>query len=107
MEYGSAAYVQKSAKCIDSKVAPVLSNILLSRVEGMIAKKLHGLGEIFRYVYDFLVFYKGCDSVGPVHIVNLFKEQGLCLKFTLEKMSQQKELRFLNLTLMFCTRHVC
>ncbi|XP_040069744.3 uncharacterized protein LOC120842657 [Ixodes scapularis] len=101
-------YVQKSGVCIGSRVAPVLSNIFLAKVD----RALDGLlkapaKKIFRYVDDYLVFVdKGNFSRTLDFALKTFKEQGLGLRFTFETPKDQT-IQFLDLSVDVSQSHVC
>lgn len=43
--------------CIDSRVAPILSEIFLAKVDRILKEKLEGFVKVaFRYVDDYLIF---------------------------------------------------
>ncbi|XP_077508066.1 uncharacterized protein LOC144119270 [Amblyomma americanum] len=86
--------------CIGSRVAPVLADIFLSRVDREIEKALDGVVvRIFRYVDDYLVFTRtGSFTRSLVDVLKTFKECGRGLEFTTEVPSN-KEQQFLDLAL--------
>lgn len=50
-------FVQKPGVCIGSRVAPVLSNIFLGRIDRALEQDFEGIAQhVFRYVDDYLVF---------------------------------------------------
>lgn len=102
-------FVQASGVCIGSRVAPVLSDILLSRIDRDLERDFEGWGtRIFRYVDDYLVFLDSVSSLhDKVNILKAFRERGQGLQFTCEVPNEKNELQFLDLTLRFQDAHVC
>lgn len=95
-------YVQKSGVCIGSKVAPVLSNIFLGKVDCDLQLALQGVAtKVFRYVDDFLVL--GCNvqiESFQCAVLDAFNAKGKGLKFTAE-VPVEGTLKFLDLELRF------
>nr|XP_054921432.1 uncharacterized protein LOC126519934 [Dermacentor andersoni] len=108
VKWGSSMYVQKSGVCIGSKVAPVLSDIYLSRVNRKLRNNLKELAvHAFRYVDDYLVFCSRDNyTKKATDILKVFRECGGGLGFTLE-IIQDNNLQFLDLCLTFQDEHVC
>lgn len=58
-------YAQRSGICKGSKVAPVVSDILLAHVDCALERELKGLAlRTFRYVDDYLFFFV-CEDYNP------------------------------------------
>ncbi|KAH7950825.1 hypothetical protein HPB52_002106 [Rhipicephalus sanguineus] len=59
-EHNEQMYVQRNGVCIGSRIAPVLSDMLLAHYDGILDEKLQSAGwvRIFRYVDDFLVLFR-------------------------------------------------
>ncbi|XP_075539153.1 uncharacterized protein LOC142573775 [Dermacentor variabilis] len=108
VKWGSSMFVQKSGVCIGSKVAPVLSDIYLSRVNRKLQNNLKELAvHTFRYVDDYLVFCSRDNyTKKATDILKVFRECGGGLGFTLE-IIQGNMLQFLDLCLTFQDEHVC
>lgn len=108
VEWRNELYTQKSGICIGSKVAPVLSDIFLSKVDRDLERNLHGMcTKVFRYVDDFLIVTEPCHIVSRVpDVLKVFKECGHGLKFTLE-LPKQNQIQFLDLKLDLQASHVC
>lgn len=101
-------YRQRSGVCIGSKVAPVLSNIFLARVDRNIDKRGEDVViKVLRYVDDFLVFVKKCDFKQTVtEVVQIFHNNGFGLQFTHE-VPNNNQLQFLDVKLYLTNAHVC
>lgn len=108
VEWKGKFYVQKTGVCIGSKVAPVLSNIFLGKMDRQIDLNLGGAAtKIVRYVDDFLVFVKSDSLRRRVSdVLSLFEQYGRGLSFTVE-LPKENELQFLDLRLFREENHVC
>ncbi|XP_075733145.1 uncharacterized protein LOC142775573, partial [Rhipicephalus microplus] len=104
---GKDLYVQKAGVCIGSAVAPILSDIFLSRVDRKVSDSLAGIAEhIFRYVDDYLVLVpKDNYNQNVINVLKVFRENSCGLKFTLEFV-QDKSLQFLDIKLLFKADHI-
>lgn len=105
---GKDLYVQKAGVCIGSAVAPILSDMFLSRVDRKVSDSLAGTAEhILRYVDDYLVFVpKDNYNQNVINVLKVFRENSCGLKFTIECV-QDKSLQFLDIKLLFKADHVC
>lgn len=101
-------YVQRSGVCIGSQVAPLLSDIFLSKVDTALQPGLEAIGVVaFRYVDDYLIFLGKDDSDRLAQdVLGMFKEGGQGLSFTSE-FPKDNHLQFLDLDLCFGDDHVC
>lgn len=101
-------YVQKSGVCIGSKVAPVLSNIFLAKVDRAIEANMNGLvRKVYRYVDDYIILVDRSNFTNnAINILKIFREKALGLEFTFE-MPLQGALQFLDLNLSFHDKQVC
>ncbi|KAH7931542.1 hypothetical protein HPB51_029816 [Rhipicephalus microplus] len=101
-------FVQRSGICIGSKVAPVLSNIFLARVDNDLVTGLDGLVQkVYRYVDDYLLLINSDNFDSRVdEVLRVFGNKGRGLTFTRE-VPKNGKLRFLDLQLSFQQKHVC
>ncbi|XP_037517937.1 uncharacterized protein LOC119394697 [Rhipicephalus sanguineus] len=103
-------YVQKAGICIGSRVAPVLSDLLLAQFDrGLEASGLPNVVKIFRFVGDFLVLFKRTTEKATQEIEDFFSR--FCKAFpglTLTKeLPEDGRIRFLDLELHFTPGHAC
>lgn len=101
-------FVQKSKVYIGFRVAPVLSDIFLAKVDRSLESLVKAPAkELFRYVDGYLVFVGKRDFSQTLDFVlNAFREQGLGLQFTLET-PKDRTIQFLDLCIDVCKSHVC
>lgn len=101
-------FVQKSGVCIGSRVAPVLSDIFLAKVDRSLESLVKAPAKkLFRYVDNYLVFVGKRDFNQTLDFVlNAFRKQGLGLQFTFETPKDQT-VQFLDLCIDVRKSHVC
>lgn len=104
----SEKYVQNSGVCIGLKVAPVLSDIFLARIDRNIHKGLFCLAKkVSQFVDDFLVISeKELQGCKVVNVLKLFREQGMGLKLTHE-VARNNQFKFLDLTVHLKSGPIC
>ncbi|KAM7304093.1 uncharacterized protein ISCGN_013993 [Ixodes scapularis] len=109
--YCDQFYIQRKGVCIGSCLAPVLSDLLLAYYDRLLEISLRDfkVARVFRYVDDFLVLFQtsGADTHRQVeNIFEIFKSN--LRVFTLTKeLTEDNQLRFLDLILVFGAEHVC
>lgn len=108
VSFGQSLFVQKSGICIGSRVAPVLSNICLGKVDRALEQDFEGVARhVFRYVDDYLVFVDRVNFMASmIQVLSMFKQRGKGLCFTSE-IPRDNVLQFLDLSLQFQRDHVC
>jgi hypothetical protein len=95
---GSTYYTQRKGACIGSKAAPLASEVFLQLVDGRIRVKLIEMyGEkiilAMRFVDD---YWSALDKdVDTKQILEIFREQGMGLEFTMEEEHETDGLQFL------------
>lgn len=106
--FNDGIFLQKSGVCIGSKVAPLLSDIFLCKVDRALERELSGMvKKVYRYVDDYIVFVDKCSILRSIaDILKVFKENGMGLKYTFEVMKENC-IQFLDLSLKFGEEHVC
>ncbi|XP_042144713.1 uncharacterized protein LOC121834877, partial [Ixodes scapularis] len=101
-------YIQKSGVCIGSRVAPVLSNIFLGKIDRDLEPCLEkNTKKVFRYVDNYLVFVERANFQQKLDdVLKIFTEKGLGLHFTYEA-PKQNLIQFLDLRIEVGDDHVC
>lgn len=93
--------------CIGAKIAPILSDIYLSRVDMKVENDLASCCmHIFRFVEDFLVLASSVNPEFVSNVLDVFARNGSGLRLTHE-VPQETALQFLDLKLSFQPHHVC
>ncbi|XP_077502011.1 uncharacterized protein LOC144113013 [Amblyomma americanum] len=97
-------FIQKQGVCIESSLAPVLSDLFLASCDRQLQAKLDGtIVKVMRYVDDFLVFYRKSNAQQTVaQIFDVFSTELNNLQLTTELPTSNK-LRFLDLELVLST----
>lgn len=111
VEWNDNVYLQKQGVSIGSCLAPILSDLLLAKMDRAVNQELVSTAakKVFRFVDDFLVIVK-CDPRGFVshanNVLSLFKKYLGPLVLTHE-MPENSSIRFLDLRLTFRAEHTC
>lgn len=111
VSFEGGMYVQKRGICIGSSVAPVLSNIFLSKCGEDISERLlrsEGSFKLFTHVDDFLIF--GCSmdhsTSDVMGVLAVFRSSSFVLTFTHE-LPKEEIIQFLDLRLSLLPKHIC
>ncbi|XP_064475670.1 uncharacterized protein LOC135389564 [Ornithodoros turicata] len=104
-------FIQKSGTPIGSGLSPVLCDIYLGACDVNVNRALEGTCDfqIFRYVDDFLVFFRGVTSSNPISkedVLNTFRTCAKGLNFTYE-IPVDGTIHLLDLRLHDAGLHMC
>ncbi|CAN7952088.1 unnamed protein product, partial [Ixodes pacificus] len=109
--YCDQFYIQRKGVCIGSCFAPVLSDLLLAYYDRLLEVSLRDfkVARVFRYVDDSLVLFQTSGADPHRQVENIFEIFKSNLRvFTLTKeLTEDNQLRFLDLILVFGAEHVC
>lgn len=111
VKYAGDLYIQKEGVCIGSCLAPILSDLLLARVDRQLQEALsvQGILKTFRFVDDFLVVFEIDNRTITERAEEIFATfVAHCDAFTLTREPPSDgQLRFLDLVLIFRDEHTC
>lgn len=99
-------YLQKSGTSIGSSISPLLCDIYLAACDNLVDKALKSKGtfHVFRYVDDFLIFFK--DQIADVQeILQVFETCMQGLRFTFE-LPKNGVLQFLDIKIIHSMKQV-
>ncbi|XP_064470235.1 uncharacterized protein LOC135384986 [Ornithodoros turicata] len=100
--------IQKQGICIGSCLAPVLSDIVLARLDREIAGRVQNeVVRVFRYVDDYLVVLRHQDTEQMMESVLTSIQEALRPLETTQERMTNGSIKFLDLSLTFTEEHAC